>query len=219
MSGEADRDTVRSAFGTPFSGHQKWSSKELTQITTQIIDDDEISCATPSACTAGSALNVDYCLALIRLAQLSSNVMRRLSSVRSLRLNAQAIVETVSQLQQRANAIKDEIEITNGLSLGQSIKVGQLPAHLSLEQVLYLQYAYFNALLDIHTVLACPWSRALVALQPHATFRTQVETSMKMVAETSRSAVLATKDIPVSRPTPLPSVLSLIRICPVKLAC
>ena len=133
---------------------------------------------------------------------MSSLVAKRLTSVRAFRAGAQALVRSVSKLNEELNALKRSIEPV--LSLGSPIGLNRLPPGMSLQQTMYLQVAYFNTVLDIHTALTYPWSRSILNLTPHPALRGQVEKSAQIVAETCRSAILATEHIHSDASTPVP---------------
>lgn len=147
-------------------------------------------------------MNAVYCNILIRLAQLSSLAAKRLSSVQAFRQRPEILVGAVSELDEELTTLKRSIEPI--LCLGSPLDLNKLPMGMSLQQTIYLQYAYFNTVFDIHTVLTYPWSQSILGLAQHSTLRSQVERSIHVVAEACREAILATKYIHVDASTPVP---------------
>ncbi|KAJ2905583.1 hypothetical protein MKZ38_004877 [Zalerion maritima] len=167
-----------------------------------IIDDDDINCQVPTVAPPSSSVNLFYCNTLIRLAQLSSLVAKRLSSVQAFRQGPEALVRTVGELNEKLVVIKRSIEPI--LSLSDPLDLSKLPHSVSFQQAVYLQYTYYNTVFDIHTVLTYPWSQSILGLTQHPALRTQVERSTEMVARSCRDAILATKHICIAACTPLP---------------
>lgn len=85
-----------------------------------------------------------------------------------------------------------------------------LPANLSHQQAKYLQYAYYNTVLDIHTALTSPWSQNALGLAHDLSLGQQVALSSQKVAETCRNAIMATQDIHIDASTPHPYVIERI---------
>jgi hypothetical protein len=84
------------------------------------------------------------------------------------------------------------------------------PANLSHQQAKYLQYAYYNTVLDIHTALTNPWSQSALGLVNDLSLGQQVALSSQKVAQTCRNAIVATQDIQIEASTPHPYVDKLI---------
>ena len=147
-------------------------------------------------------MNLAYCQVLIRLAQLSSKVARKLSSVQAFRKGTVHIVRTVSDLNDECEALKQYMDSVLGLD--NPINPSRLPPGLTLAQTTYLKFTYFNVVLDIHTYLTHPWSLTLLGLTPHPTLRIQAERSIQKVVETCSSAILGTEHVHISASTPVP---------------
>ncbi|KAK3678483.1 hypothetical protein LTR78_001780 [Recurvomyces mirabilis] len=167
------------------------------------IDDDEVTCPLPVGGDAGSALNVPYCHCLIRLAQMSSKIEKRLSTAQCRHLNLESTMRVVQQLDFEMTNIKASLHDNFGLVLGDK-PTTDATGGLHLEQYLHVQYAYFTAMLSIHTVLAYPWLRALVGARECSQESDAVLQSVQVVAKTSRAAVLLTENIRFNAQTPVP---------------
>jgi hypothetical protein len=146
-------------------------------------------------------MNLLYCKVLIKLAQLSSKVARRLSSVQAFRDAPERIVRTVAELDNECEALKRSVESV--IPLDDPVNPARVPPGLTLSQTMYLKFTFFNLVLDIHTCLTHPWSRSLLGLTPHPTSRMQTETSIHKVVKTCTSALLATEHIHITASTPV----------------
>lgn len=88
------------------------------------------------------------------------------------------------------------------LSMKSALDPSSLPADLSLKVALALHFTYYGLLFDIHTTLTYPWSRGIISLRQHPSFRDQVERSYSIVAKTSRDVILASRHIPLDAACP-----------------
>lgn len=167
----------------------------------KVINDDDINCQVPTTAPAESSVSVFYCRTLISLAQLSSLVAKNISSVQAFRNGPEALVNTVSELDRKFAAMQSSIKPI--LDLSGSGTRAQLPDSLGSQHVVYLQFAYFTTLLDIHTALTCPWIQNILALMQHATLGAQIERSTQIVAQACRDAILVTRHIEIDASTPL----------------
>lgn len=127
---------------------------------------------------------------------------KRLSSVQAFRRGAVAFAKSVSELEERLDAL--HLSLEPGFSLSAPIDFKRIPLGMSLQQILYLKYFYFNMVLDIHTALTFPWSRSILGLTPHPALQNQLARSTALVAETCRSSILTTQHIHFDAITPVP---------------
>lgn len=189
----------------------RWANKDydckrkfLLNLLAQIIDDGEVSCQMPTVPMVGSSANLFYCDTLVRLAQLSSLACKRAFSYQAFHRGAKSLVEAVGELHILLQDLKSSI--LHIFNLDAPVDPSNLPSLLSLHQVVYLQYAYFNTVLDIHTVVALPWSQNMLGLRSEPSLSSQLERSTQIVAKTCQDAILATKNIHLDASTPLPYV-------------
>ncbi|EXJ69162.1 uncharacterized protein A1O5_08097 [Cladophialophora psammophila CBS 110553] len=156
-----------------------------------ITDDDDISCQIPIYGPPGSAVDVVFCNLWIRFAQLSSLVSKRLSSVQAFRRTTSATIDNVIDLDQQLRSLKDSMAYI--FCVDAPINPSSLPAGMSLNQALDVQFTYYDLLSHIHTALTYPWSQAMLRPQENDKHRKQIETSCSIVADAARSIILATK--------------------------
>jgi len=167
-----------------------------------MINDDEINCQVPTTAPSGSFVNITFCEMLIKLARLSSLVATKLSSVRAFRQRPEVMVRTVSGLDDRLLTLKSSFQ--HIFHIDAPIDPARLPPNLNLYQAVYLQFVYYCIVFDIHTALANPWSRAILSSESNNSVAIQSQQSSRIVAETSRAAIWATKNIHLDANTPVP---------------
>ncbi|KAH7110699.1 hypothetical protein EDB81DRAFT_926799 [Dactylonectria macrodidyma] len=156
-----------------------------------MIDDDQISCPLPHTEPTDDSLVPKYSLALIKLAQMSSLTAKRLNHIETQQQSAAFLVETVGELDQKLKTLQRFVQQLVDLNSPlESCKPG---ADIDLQQAVYLRMAYYIAVLDVHTPLTYPWSQRLFNLAGSPDLRSQVQTSLDIVIQTARRAILATQ--------------------------
>jgi hypothetical protein len=170
----------------------------------QVIDEDEITCPLPSVGSAGSALSFAYCHSLIRIAKMSSKIEKKLSAVRCVKQGPAATIQTIETLDAELVGIRTSLMESSGIVLGERISAMSPSGGLTMDQYLYVQYAYTTATLSIHTVLAYPWMRALIGVRCPSQFRGAIARSVNAVTKCSREAILLTEHIQFSARTTVP---------------
>ncbi|KAK5199661.1 hypothetical protein LTR92_000202 [Exophiala xenobiotica] len=170
-------------------------------LTLMLIDDDDINCQVPTTAPRGGAANVAYCQVLIRLAKVSSLAAKSLSSVQACRQRPNQLLKTVRELDEQLIALRSEYKST--LRLEPRMQSSRGAPALSRQQTVYVQYAYYNAVFDVHTIFTYPWSQSVLGLMQHPELAEQVEHSTQVVCATARDANLAMHHIEVDASTPL----------------
>ena len=149
-------------------------------------------------------MSLPYCHSLIRISQLSSKIEKMLSAVRCVEQGPAATIQTVQQLDIELVRLKTSLVEKFGLSLGDRISELSPRCGLTMEQFLYVQYAYMTATLSVHTVLAYPWMRALIGVRSQDQFRDAVALSIAAVKHCSQEAIMSTEHIHSRADTPVP---------------
>jgi hypothetical protein len=144
---------------------------------------------------SGQLNDTIYCNVLIELMRLCSATKKRLSSAKALRQTPAQLIETVRSLSQELDALKHSMQ--HIIVLDAPIELAQLPQGMTLRQVQSLQAHYFSLVLDINTPLAYPWSDVRESVEQDMAALVQIETSCNAVANISRAAILATRQIRV----------------------
>ena len=107
----------------------------------------------------------------IRFAQISSQISRRLTSVRAFRQPPDELIKAVAELTKQLEQWRVEQPIT--------------PACSQFDK--YFDYAYHGGLAAIHQTFAYPWIANLIGSEEDLSFRTQVAQSTRIVAEAARA--------------------------------
>lgn len=144
---------------------------------------------------SGQLNDTIYCNVLIELMRLCSATKKRLSSAKALRQTPAQLIETVRSLSQELDALKHSMQ--HIIVLDAPIELAQLPQGMTLRQVQSLQAHYFSLVLDINTPLAYPWSGVRESVEQDMAALAQIEASCNAVANVSRVAILATRQIRV----------------------
>lgn len=137
---------------------------------------------------------------LIKLHQLCSLVGKSLSSAQAFRQNPAELLRTVRYLDEKVRVLGEEVE--HVLPMKRPLDPSHLPGNLSLQLAMALHFTYYGLLFDIHTTLTYPWSRGIISLRQHPSFRDQVERSYSIVAKASRDVILASRHIPLDAACP-----------------
>lgn len=168
---------------------------------TQITDDASISCQIPTEAPPGSSVDVVYCNMLIRFSQLSSYVIKHLSSADAFQRPTGEIIHIVTTLDQELRTLKESMKYL--FCVDAPIDPSALPSFITLNQALHLQFAYYNLLSDIHTTLTYPWSQAMLQPTDNPDHQKQVDLSVSIVADAARALILATKWVHLDANTPI----------------
>ena len=190
-------ETNMLTFGPPFGMYSNcnvcicWVRLTLLQA----MDDDEISCQAPQTSLNECPGKATYCRTLIELMRLSSTAKKRLSSARALKQHPHQLMETVCDLNKQLHELK--LSIQGKICLDSPLEVSRLPEDITLWQAQSLQSHYFCLVLDVNTPLAYPWSSIHTYAKQHVAASVQIDASWNTVAQVSRTAILATRQIRV----------------------
>ena len=153
------------------------------------MDDEVMNCDIPTSAPLNFSMHFSGYTILIKLHRLCSLVWNSLSSAKAFRKKPEELIQTVDDLDHRIRLLAEEIEKL--VPLKSALDPSRLPENLSLTMALAIQFTYFGLLFDIHTTLTYPWSRGIISLRQHPSFRLQVERSYSVVAKASRDIILA----------------------------
>ena len=88
------------------------------------------------------------------------------------------------------------------ISFDDDIDDVQLPSTMTRFQLIMAFFLYYGVLIDIHSSLLVPWFHFTDVGQLD-TFRPQIENSCRIVSETARSVILATRLVRLEPNTPV----------------
>lgn len=135
---------------------------------------------------------------------MSSKIEKQLSAVRCVKQGPAAVIQTIELLDAELIGIKTSLMESSGIVLGERISAMSPLGGLTLDQFLYVQYAYTTAALSVHSVLAYPWMRAFIGIRYPTQYRDAIERSVNAVTKCSREAILLTEHIQFSARTTVP---------------
>ncbi|KEF57046.1 uncharacterized protein A1O9_07236 [Exophiala aquamarina CBS 119918] len=165
------------------------------------IDDDNISCQVPSSIVPGSTIDRGFLTSMINHAQISARIYRKLLTVSSFRQAPMTFIETMAELSLQLELWKDSL--SPALRPGTPISIAEFPSTRDLNKVMYLQFAYYGSLTAIHTIFYFPWISVICGINAHDTAHSsQIASSSKIVAETARNIIQATRFMRVDAASP-----------------
>ncbi len=166
----------------------------------QAIDDDDISCQIPLSIAQKSSVEVQMIVHKIRFAQISSQISRRLASVKAFQQPPDELIKAVAELTKQLEQWRVEqpttsrLGITSNSASSASIDCSQFDR--------YFDYAYYGGLAAIHQTFAYPWIANLIGSEENSSFRDQVAHSTNIVAEAARHMILIAKHSKIQAHTP-----------------
>ncbi|KAH8812891.1 fungal-specific transcription factor domain-containing protein [Xylogone sp. PMI_703] len=157
-----------------------------------IIDDDDISCKIPKRLFPGSNINLDFCTLAAKHALISSQIGKRCSTVAAYRQTPEQVVQTACELDKQLREWQNLHP--PAIRPGSIFRSPKLPSGFEMIHVLYLHFSYYGSLIGIHSIFTYPWS-GMLGRDKSPAIRDQINTSIEIVAEASRSIILMTKFI------------------------
>jgi hypothetical protein len=167
----------------------------------KIIDDDDISCQIPTSVPQRSTINLDCLTYIIKHAQISSLISKRLATVKAFRQTPKQILKCVCELDMQIQQWRESLPPF--LQPDEPIRLNELPQNIHLYHVMYLRYAYFGSVSAIHSIFTYPWNSAVFGIDQTPVLRNQISLSTKIVVEAARSIILATKYIDIDASSPI----------------
>lgn len=143
------------------------------------MDDDDITCEVPPSM---------YFQGLVRISRLSSIAYRKLASASALQSTPAEWVNNVVQMDTMLEELRQSLK--DSLQLHFPLDLANVPAFLNNHEAVSLQFLFNTLTWDIHSALAHPWCRDIFNLDKSHEYRSQIERSSKILAETSKAAIL-----------------------------
>jgi hypothetical protein len=164
------------------------------------IDDDNISCAIPTAIVSDSTIDIELFTHAIHHAQISSEISRRLVSVSAFRRTPLELIEKVSSLHQSLEEWRAQLpcHLQPG-TLRNPLKLSNAKNNINFT---HIYFAYYGSLMAIHTVFAYPWITAMFGPDPALAIHEQASVSTSIAAEAARNIILTTRYIDMDAASP-----------------
>lgn len=166
-----------------------------------MIDDDNISCQVPERVVTGGCHDIQFMTVLVKHAQISGQICRRLLSVSSFQQTPADLIDTMYELTQQLKCWHDSLPTS--WRPDQPIKLSELMSARALNCALYVRFNYYGSLTAINTIFFFPWISAICGISPQtAELRDQIVLSTKIVADAARNIIRAKKFIQVDAASP-----------------
>ncbi|KAL6245979.1 hypothetical protein RBB50_007132 [Rhinocladiella similis] len=143
------------------------------------MEDDDITCQVPPSI---------YFQALVRISRLSSIAYRKLASASALQSAPEEWVNNVVKMDNMLEELRHSLKDT--LNLHFPLDLANIPTVLNSHEAVSLQFLFYTLTWDIHSALAHPWCRDIFNLDKSHEYRSQIDRSSKILAETSKTAIL-----------------------------
>ncbi|OQU95760.1 Fungal specific transcription factor domain-containing protein [Cladophialophora immunda] len=161
------------------------------------IDDDEISCQIPSEACPGSTLDVEAFTYLIRHAQISSQISKRLMSVKAFQQPPSTLLETVAELDHQLHEWRDSLP--PGLRPDDRLRSFQASRDARYLPTILMHCAYYGSLMAIHTIFAYPWVYSTIFGNGRGVVtQDQVIFSSNTVAEAARNIIIIARSLEIN---------------------
>ncbi|EXJ71827.1 uncharacterized protein A1O5_04328 [Cladophialophora psammophila CBS 110553] len=165
------------------------------------IDDDDISTPIPTSVPEGSTINPHFFQHVIRHAQISSEISKRLYTVKAKRQTPHETLLVVKDLEARLHKWRESLP--SCFQSSPPFKNLDLPPNTHLFHVIYLHFSYYGSLITIHTAFCYPWSRPSTGDNRGPNLQAQRQQSLEVVADASRKIIVATQRLEVSAASPV----------------
>lgn len=165
-----------------------------------MIDDDDVSCQIPTKTVAGSSIDMEIFTNVIKHAKISSQISRRLGSVKALHSSVTELIGAVAELNDQLQQWYGTLPAHLKLIVGKGSS--PLASPTRLKYLMYLHNAYYGGLMAIHTIFTYPWISALFGKMKSQILRDQILASTNANAEAARKTILASRYIGVDGASP-----------------
>ena len=154
------------------------------------IDDNDISTLIPTTAPPGSGLDVEMLTLIIRHAQICSQVMTRIMSVKSSKQGFDSAYDTVQDIQSQLEGLLRKIPS----SLDNRATSSAAP--LSASRRLLSSYLYsdiYSTVMATHIIFFYPWISFSLRSESNHLFREQIKVSANTIAYSARQIILQLK--------------------------
>jgi hypothetical protein len=166
-----------------------------------MIDDDEIDCPMPDFASGMNANRAELFRHVIYLAQITSSVIKSLTSVKNRQKPLSVKAKTVRDLEARLQSWRDNLP-TYVKPVGAG-NTSNLPSGIIPEHKIFIHFSYYGTLSAIHSIFACPWNLPALDLSQDDVVCKQIEQSSLAAADAARNTILMTRNIKVDAAAPI----------------
>lgn len=137
---------------------------------------------------------------MIKHAQISSQISKRLMSVKAFRQTPAELIGVANDLSSQLQHWRESLPYP--YAPGVSIKSRLLSPNATPLNIIYLQYAYYGSLMAIHTIFAYPWISSIFGSDQSPAFQHQVALSSNAVADAARNTILTARCVEIDAASP-----------------
>ncbi|EXJ76280.1 uncharacterized protein A1O5_00788 [Cladophialophora psammophila CBS 110553] len=165
------------------------------------IDDDDISCPVPTSGLPGHQLNIEFFQNTVKHAQISSLILKRLSTVKAMQQSPQEMLVVVQDLDQELQAWYDSLAPCFKSCPPHSAM--NLPPSVQPHHIVFTRFIYSASLIAMHTLFCHPWTRPGCGSSTNPRIIAQRQRSTDIVASAAREIIMATQGLSVSAGSPV----------------
>ena len=150
---------------------------------------------------SGSTINLEFFQATVYHAQINSEIARRLNTVKARQQSLEITLRVVQELEAKLKAWRSSLP-TNFIS-NPPFECPNLPPSMHVFHAIFLHFCYHGSLIAIHTSFCYPWNRPGQEVIRDANIVTQRQQSKEIVAESSRSIIMAVQRLQINAASPV----------------
>ncbi|KIX06764.1 uncharacterized protein Z518_04740 [Rhinocladiella mackenziei CBS 650.93] len=157
-----------------------------------VIDDDNISTPIPTKAPPGSTIDVEVFTLIIKHAQISAQISRRIMSVEAFKQSSAEAMDTIHdihrQLLDLLESIPPQLQVKNAVR-------HEYPANSRRVHTIYLHFAIYGSLMATHIIFFYPWISLRFGTESDPKFQNQVVSSSETIATAARQIILVLRSI------------------------
>jgi hypothetical protein len=166
------------------------------------IDDDNISAEIPKAAPPGSTIDVDVLTYIIKHAQISTQISRRIMSVRAFQQSLPNLINTVRdvhrQLEEFKQSLPPDFQIEEDV-----LPLQDRQSTSRLMHLVYIRFALYGSIMAVHIPFFYPWIAArLRTTETNAALDEQIALSSAAVAAAAPKIILALRSLTIDVSVP-----------------
>ncbi|KEF53431.1 uncharacterized protein A1O9_10406 [Exophiala aquamarina CBS 119918] len=166
------------------------------------IDDENISAEIPRAAPPGSPIDVNILTYIIRHAQISTQISRRIMSVKASQQSLTNLINTVRDIHRQLEEFKQSLP--PDLQIEEDVLPLQDRQSISrLIHLVYIRFALYGSIMAVHIPFFYPWIAArLRSTETNAALDEQIALSSAAVAAAAPKIILALRSLTINVSVP-----------------
>lgn len=166
------------------------------------IDDENISAEIPKVAPVGSTMDVEIVTNIIRHAQISTQISRRIMSVTAFKQSLPELIATVRDVHRQLEVFKQSLPVDIQIE-DDSVPVQDRQLTSRFIHLVYIRFAFYGSMMAAHIPFFYPWIAARFrAGGPNPELDEQIEQSSAAVATAARQIILTLRSLTVNVAVP-----------------